>query len=383
MVAPLIRMRQRSIVYAVFRDEGISTIFCIYYLDAFAYGQISYSFLSNIDSNLDTTREAGLKCVLRFAYTENYSTIPYGDAPKAWVFTHIKQLEPILRENSDVIAAVQAGFIGTWGEWYYTDHFVDNPYELWNISPTQWANRRDVLQWLLDALPPSRMIQVRAPRYKMNTFGTTTPLSLAQAYDNSDLARIGQHNDCFLSTENDYGTYRDSNDRLYTEAESQFTPMGGEACLVSNYSGCTIAMYEMAKYHWSYLNREWSPYVIYNWEVGGCLGYIEQRLGYRFELQNGVFDDSVRPGGQFDMSLSLKNIGWAAPYNPRLVQLLLRNTATRDIYAVTSARRPALLVRQYHPIARPFDLRPGRYACGRLSTPAQPARSRPLSSCSP
>jgi hypothetical protein len=42
---------------------------------------------------------------------------PYGDATKAWMLRHIDQVSPLLHDNEDVIDALQAGFIGTWGEW--------------------------------------------------------------------------------------------------------------------------------------------------------------------------------------------------------------------------------------------------------------------------
>ncbi len=50
-----------------------------------------------------------------------------GDAPKDIVFGHIAQLGPILTKNADVINCIQMGFIGTWGENYYTDFFGDAP----------------------------------------------------------------------------------------------------------------------------------------------------------------------------------------------------------------------------------------------------------------
>ena len=34
-----------------------------------------------------------------------------------------KQLKPVLQKNEDVIFVLQAGFVGAWGEWYYTTHF--------------------------------------------------------------------------------------------------------------------------------------------------------------------------------------------------------------------------------------------------------------------
>jgi hypothetical protein len=38
--------------------------------------------------------------------------------------THITQLESILEANKDIIFAQQAGFIGKYGEWYYTNSSV-------------------------------------------------------------------------------------------------------------------------------------------------------------------------------------------------------------------------------------------------------------------
>ena len=57
-------------------------------------------------------REAGVKCVLRFAYT---SAIEAPDAPLSIIQTHIDQLKPYLAKNADVIAVWQAGFIGSLG----------------------------------------------------------------------------------------------------------------------------------------------------------------------------------------------------------------------------------------------------------------------------
>lgn len=68
--------------------------------------------------------------VLQFSYTTSPNTScgssacpPYGDAPKSRILAHISQIKPYLQNNEDVIAAVQQGFIGVWGEQYYTDYY--------------------------------------------------------------------------------------------------------------------------------------------------------------------------------------------------------------------------------------------------------------------
>jgi len=67
-----------------------------------------------IDNDFATAREAGIKLIVRFCYTED-PKLP--DASKKVVLAHINQLKPIIFKNHDVIFAVQAGFIGTWGRY--------------------------------------------------------------------------------------------------------------------------------------------------------------------------------------------------------------------------------------------------------------------------
>ena len=127
-------------------NQNITLLYCITYLDTFVDAPISEAFLKHIETNLVTVRQAGLKCILRFAYTDDDPTErnekpPFGDASKDRIMAHIQQLKPLLRDNADVIAVLQAGFIGVWGEWYYTDDFVDDPNKPGIISPAalMWA----------------------------------------------------------------------------------------------------------------------------------------------------------------------------------------------------------------------------------------------------
>src|SRR5699024_7204160 len=117
------------------------------------------------------------------------------DASEARVLAHIAQLEPLLRAHEDVIALVQAGFIGAWGEWHTSTHGLDDDPDA----------RRAILEALLDALPTSRSTQLRCPAYKEVLFGD--PLTEAEARSGSHEARVGHHNDCFVSSESDVGTY--------------------------------------------------------------------------------------------------------------------------------------------------------------------------------
>lgn len=61
-------------------------------------------------------------------------------------------------------------------------------------------------------------------------------VSDVNALDGTNQTRTGHHNDCFLASDTDLGTYTDGNidaEKSYIEVESKFTVMGGETCAVN------------------------------------------------------------------------------------------------------------------------------------------------------
>ncbi|WP_290838702.1 DUF4832 domain-containing protein [Flavobacterium sp.] len=301
------------------------------YLENFVDGQISSTYLTAMQADFTKIRNAGMKCILRFAYSDDNDNGNAQDASKAQILSHISQLQSMLQTNADVIAVVQAGFIGAWGEWYYTDHFGMEP------TAADYANRKQVVDAILAALPTSRMVQIRTPSLKRNTYNTTAALTAAQAFNASlPVARIGHHNDCFLASADDYGTYENiTTEYPYLEQETKFTPMGGETCKVNEpRSGCAKALEEMAKFHWSYLNVDYHPDVIDGFEANSCLDDMERRLGYRFELLNGTYPNAANIGGNLAFSFQVKNTGFASPYNPRTAYVVLKNTVSGQIFSL-------------------------------------------------
>ena len=139
-------------------NDNITMIIRIFYLKDFINSPISQTYLNNIQTDFDRIRAAGLKCVIKFAYTEN--TNDAYDASKTQILAHLQQLKPYIQNNADVIAIMQAGFIGVWGEWYYTDHFGMPP------TAADYQNRKDIVEAILDILPSNRMIQIRTPKLK-------------------------------------------------------------------------------------------------------------------------------------------------------------------------------------------------------------------------
>ncbi|MEP6682246.1 MAG: DUF4832 domain-containing protein [Parafilimonas sp.] len=320
--------------------------------------------LNNISDDCKAAREAGMKLIIRVCYTvtpqsgacpEGFICPKYGDAPKDIVLNHIAQLKPLLQENTDVIACLQMGFVGMWGENYYSDYFGDpSSNGKGKLNDKNWSDKNEVLKALLDALPQSRMIQVRTPQMKQRyIYGvdaptSSAPLKDADAFTETDAARIGFHNDCFLSSPNDYGTYDDYGNSLsphtdaysilhaYASADGKYTVVGGETCddTYSPENDCENAgkaQTEMRNMHYSFLNCAYNNDVNDDWQTGGCMDAIKKNLGYRFVLHNAVFPkDAIKGGMQLAFTLNVENVGYASPYNPRPVQLIMRNKNTGE-----------------------------------------------------
>ncbi len=359
-----VEQKHGSASYAIYS----TLLFRYYILDQFVNKPLSADFLQKLNNDFNTVRNAGLKMIIRFSYINKVHSDgcadkegicpPYGDAPKTMVLQHISQLKPLLQRNADIIAVVQQGFIGIWGENYYTDYFGDaSENGAGRIMDSNWHDRNDVLKALLDVLPKNRMVQVRTPQMKQKfVYGPSAstdskPLSREKAYSETDEARIGFHNDCFLASTDDYGTYYDygssstpkkpANDimRKYFEADSRYGPVGGETCddAFSPQNDCAPAGHaaqEMAAMHYSYLNTGYNNKVNNDWDSMGCITSIKKQLGYRFVLKDALFPATAKAGEPFAFSVNLANQGYAAPFNPRRVELVLRNTETGKIFII-------------------------------------------------
>lgn len=312
-----------------YRTECRSIAFFQFWMKDYVATDIPDNYLNCIRTAFSNARKAGVKALVRFGYfnsdfdCDNLTTPKPWDATKAQVLKHIAQLKPILQENADVILCLQAGFVGWWGEWYYTDHFGYQP-----SSDSDYEPRREVINALLDALPASRQVAVRTPTFKLKMLrlATTDTLTCATAYQNTPKARICGHNDCFLASYDDYGTFEDENERRFWEDDTNYTFMGGETCGTSSYSGCNNAIAEMAMQHYSYLNNGYNTNVLKSWKSGGCRNEINLRLGYRLVMRNAWISPDITAGSNVRTVFSMSNVGFAAPINPRGLELILENS---------------------------------------------------------
>lgn len=276
------------------------------------------SVSSELRARLDAHRAAGRRVILRFLYADDGLLNPCGlaDAESIeLVEGHIAQLASLLHDYVDVIAFVEAGFLGMWGEW--NAEFAPPGTSL----SASADNRRRTLRALLDAVPPERAILVRRPRFR-----DELPFTAAE------LARIGFHDDCLFADASDAGTYDGARSiaewKSYIRTATAAVPLGGETCAdTPAYTNCANALTELAALRYTYVHEGYSPEVIARWDAEGCLPELRRRLGYRIVVRAVEAPLSVLPSGVLRVRLEIENVGFAPPYSTRRLRLVLRRGA--------------------------------------------------------
>jgi len=306
-----------------FRNQNITLILRVFYLELYKSKALDQAAFDWIQTDLNNMREAGLKGIIRFAYTE---AMDGTDAPLAIVEQHLDQLKSILEANKDVIAFVQAGFIGAYGEWHSSSNGLATA-----------ENQKKVLTKLLNVLPKEIMVQVRTPLQKQNAFNTTTTVTKAQGYSGEDLARVGHHNDCFLSSTDDYGTYQNIPlEKQYISNDALYVPVGGETCppLAGFSANCVEGRTQMKLLKWTYVNLDYYQPTINAWKSSGCFDEFQRSLGYRLSLVSSAFPSEVSVNGSLKLDIKIINNGYAPLYNKKNTSLILKNKSTGVFYEV-------------------------------------------------
>lgn len=301
--------------------------------------------LDYIDSQFDLARDAGMKVIPRVAYNfpvggEFPFTDP--DAPLARTLGHISQLTPVLVANADVIAFMEIGFVGAWGEWHSSTNGHVDPETGIN------DNSRAIVAALLEALPADRMIAMRYAPYKRQFYGDA-PLTYEQAFSGIPQARMGGHNDCFLASKTDWGSYPENGQdraelRQFIHQDNQYVPQGGETCNAGSdaqpYIGCDNAVSDLELLRFSVLNILYHPDVLDRWRSEGCFDSIANRLGYRLQLVESTLPTQITTGETLNLTIRLNNVGFASPYNPRGFEIVLRSHADNSLHRPTLVTVP-------------------------------------------
>jgi hypothetical protein len=349
--------------YRSVRDDGMTLAYAGVSLLDHADGDIDQGTLDELTASLARVRSAGIKVILRFFYRDSF-TAPT-DAPLDRVLAHIAQLEPVIQANADVVAFLEAGFVGPWGEWHATSNALDAP-----------AAQKAILDALLAAAPTERMVLVRKWSFKLDHAGG--PVTAAEAFSGTARARLGHHNDCFLSSDDDVGTYPSGQIEAWKTAiaeDTRFVPIGGETC--ADYparTNCATATAEMGRLHFSFLNSIYEPNALARFESEGCYDEIRARLGYRLVLDTARFVERAKRGCALEIELGLRNTGYAPPYNPRKVLLVLDGPQRFEAELAVDPRRWEPGAHQLtESVALPVDLAPGSYRASLFLPDSSPA----------
>jgi hypothetical protein len=281
--------------FALTAAEGVTVVYGIVRLDEYRDTDLPPGFLVDLEDSFALARAHGLKVILRFAYNYPGSSFDYEnakDAPLPQVLQHIEQLAPVIAANADTIVAMQAGFIGAWGEGHTSSNGLD--------TPDAKAAIRDALY---AAVPDTIPLQWRYPPDILSWTGDT---------------RMGFHNDCFLSSPTDVSTYAEDpalreTQRAAMAALTDRHYFSGETCdadaKAARYA-CAAILTEGAEFHLSALNRSYYEAFHQSWRSEGCYAEVSRKLGYRLRLIEARIDG-------IELSVSIANDGWARPVQPR------------------------------------------------------------------
>lgn len=357
-------------------------------------GPISPDGLAYYRRTLDAIRAQDGVAFIQHSYDNNawdiekdelaFSPEPYGQCKVPgfehlnWVQYHIKQLEPIWRENEDIIFAHKGGFFGPWGEMHSSEYGNSAEAYAW------------LMQALLDAVPASRKLAVHAGAY-ISWYNAThnTPFTFANMHflpvplRDTPESRFGLLNDSYangLSHMN--GLYSDMDsfsegaqvlgtkfdfdrDKVLNWIKGQNAPIGGETNEMSSrpYDSPPSIFYEASIMGTTHLNTNWygvnhkrwedftyteaavtapityphngkTVRLVYDpvYEGRNALEYMRDRLGYRFVLREAHASESVIPDGDLHFTGKIQNVGFGNVFNRKNVYMLLENVASGEVY---------------------------------------------------
>jgi hypothetical protein len=324
--------------------NGIRIVYAMVRLDAYKSSALPANLLSRLRTALSNARQSGVKVIPRFVYNYPANETEYRDVTDASlsrVLAHIAQLKPVLQENTDVIAYLQAGFIGAWGEWHTSSNGLASS-----------TNRTVIRDALLDAMPKDQFVQFRYPPHLM-AWSASAPAE-SSAFNGSAASRSGVHNDCFLASATDVGTYSDNastrtEQRNYTMALSKVSPFGGETCNPADEDGaqprtsCAAILGEGKQFSLTYLNSEYYTEAFHSrWKKDGCYAEVQRSMGYRLEFLSTEHAATAAAGAAWPIRIAVRNVGWARPYKPRQLSVFLKHRVSGNVLKLVTSVDPRI-----------------------------------------
>eukprot|EP00833_Pecoramyces_ruminatium_P003420 jgi/Orpsp1_1/1177452/evm.model.c7180000061479.1 len=271
-------------------------------------------FLRNI---LEEFRSNHKTIVIRFAYHDYSSNSPTHEPSNMGIVEgHQESLGKILKEYDDVIASVECGLFGKWGEMHSSDVYRTN----------------------------SERTYVRSAEFYSNWSGVNrSKISKNITKPDQQAFRIGLYNDGYLGSPTDLGTYKNRNEEInWLFNQSNHTLFGGE---FGGYEDTEdwgnvkptveYMSIEAFKTHTSYLNIDHSESIIDGMKKESYSGsdsrykgqtgftYIENHLGYRFVVRGVRLTKNAYKNNKFGIEVDIENVGFATLIKPKTVSFVV------------------------------------------------------------
>ena len=316
------------------------------YVDSEHIDSNGKNYIRNVLSNV---RNSGKKAIVRISYNNEHPSSYHQEPTLDHIKKHLQDLAPIFTDYEDIIYLVQAGFMGTYGEWYYTSYFGPSSggvdYTIENNSVSGFSNRKAVLKAILDAVPSSRQVALRTPEYKqcyVNPSHVSSWTSLS-GFGTEPVNRLSFYDDAFLYNSEDMGTFHEPWQKEMWEQQSAYLITGGEAPYSSKspsqmdgytYNNVRSAIFNR---HISYLHHDTGHHtnpgstspndgslLMRHWHEQGWMPDIKKWLGYRLSMENlKVTGTDFSSGSTLSVRLKIHNSGAAPVVNQRPMKLVL------------------------------------------------------------
>jgi hypothetical protein len=319
------------------------------HLDDYIGTGIPTDAIQRMQAVFDTLKALGYTVVLGLVYDHSQAEAQVHDYGLADIRLHLASLKPLLARNRGLIAALEAGFLGAWGEW--------GP-NVTNIQQ-QPGLVDDLIAAIADAAP-GVPIMMRYPWHREMVDAAMRP-------------SIGFHNDYFAAGYTDTYDYYEPTINQYWNgqthtgnffdsvvAASPNVMVDGEMAWETslpkgNYDPAIpldglVSAVRLESMHYTTFSEVHNPGSFAAWRAqllseedltdrrlpadpayfhdasGGPVSrnvfeYIRDHLGYRLRLTGAAFGDSA--GGSLPVTLNLVNDGFSAPHDARAVQLVL------------------------------------------------------------
>ena len=209
-----------------------------------------------INKYFSIIRKNGYKVIFRVVYDSVGQT--NSEPEFNIILQHMDDLKEIYTTNKDIIFVVEAGFLGTNGEW------INGKYDKY------MTEKNKIIEKLLEIVPEEIQISFRKPTYITDYLSSKNTVTESNAFSTDIISRFGLYNSGYLESETDSDTY---NKLERTESinwqglQTKYTSFGGEAKnWKSNYNDLENAIKDMFIRHCTYLNKNADENVIEKWK---------------------------------------------------------------------------------------------------------------------